>query len=258
MYCELEMKCFIIFELLEFRAFSVNGEKMNLIKIVKTFIDVILHLDTYLTLIIQNYGTWTYGILFFIIFCETGLVFTPFLPGDSILFATGALASIGSMNIFGLYAIFLLAAVLGDTTNYHIGKKIGTGIMEKENMRFINKEYLNRAQSFYDRYGSMTIVIGRFIPIIRTFVPFVAGIGKMKYSKFITYNFFGGFLWVTLMLGLGYFFGSLPFIKDHFSVVTIAIIVISVIPAIVTFFSERAKIAKVAEVVIENITDSEL
>jgi len=206
---------------------------------IRTLINAILHIDKYLNVIIQNYGMWTYGLLFLIIFCETGLVFTPFLPGDSILFATGALASLGTLNIFALFIIFFLAAVVGDTANYHIGKKIGNGILEKENVKFINKEYLNKAQNFYKKHGSMTIVLGRFIPIIRTFVPFVAGIGKMKYSNFITYNVLGGFLWVTLMLGGGYFFGGLPFIKDHFSFVVIAIILMSVIPVIVAFIKGK-------------------
>ena len=207
--------------------------------IIKFFIDLILHLDKHLDVIIQNYGMWTYGLLFLIIFCETGLVFTPFLPGDSILFATGALAASGSLNILGLYIMFLVAAIGGDTVNYHIGKKIGKDILEKENLRFINKEYLNKAQKFYEKHGSMTIVLGRFIPIIRTFVPFVAGIGTMKYSKFITHNMLGGFLWVTLMLGGGYFFGGLPFVKENFSIVVIAIIVISILPAIYTFIKEK-------------------
>jgi len=206
---------------------------------IRTFINAILHLDRYLNVIIQNYGMWTYGLLFLIIFCETGLVLTPFLPGDSLLFATGALASTGSLNIFALFAIFFVAAVMGDTANYHIGKKIGNGILEKENVKFINKEYLNKAQNFYKKHGSITIVLGRFIPIIRTFVPFVAGIGKMKYSNFITYNIIGGFLWVTLMLGAGYFFGGLPFIRDNFSFVVIAIIAISVVPAIIAFVNSK-------------------
>lgn len=207
--------------------------------IIRTLIDVILHLDKYLNVILQNYGVWTYGILFLIIFCETGLVFTPFLPGDSILFATGALASNGSLNIFGLFLIFFIGAVVGDTVNYHIGKKIGNKIFDKEDVKFINKEYLKKAQRFYEKHGSMTIVLGRFIPIIRTFVPFVAGIGKMSYTKFIIYNMLGGFLWVSLMLEGGYFFGGLPVIKQHFSYVVIAIIVISIIPAIVTFIKEK-------------------
>jgi len=208
-------------------------------RIIKSLIDLILHLDKHLANIIQNYGMWTYGLLFVIIFCETGLVFTPFLPGDSILFATGALASIGSLNIFTLFFVFFVSAVAGDTVNYNIGKKIGTSLLEKPNTKLINKEYLNKAQHFYEKHGSMTIVLGRFIPIIRTFVPFVAGIGNMHYGHFITYNLLGGFLWVTFMLGGGYFFGQLPIVKDHFSFVVIAIVLISIVPAIVAFLKEK-------------------
>ncbi|MBV7271665.1 DedA family protein [Clostridiaceae bacterium UIB06] len=207
--------------------------------IVGAFINVILHLDKYLNIVVQDYGIWTYVLIFIIIFCETGLVVTPFLPGDSILFATGALASIGVLKIIPLFMIFYLAAVIGDTVNYHIGQKIGNKILDKEDVKYINKEYLKKAHSFYEKHGSMTIVVGRFIPIIRTFVPFVAGIGEMSYSKFITYNILGGFMWVVLFLWGGYFFGDLPFIKQHFSYVLIAIIIISIIPGIVTFIKEK-------------------
>ena len=203
------------------------------------FVNGILHLDKSLSIIIQNYGMWTYLLIFFIIFCETGLVITPFLPGDSILFATGALASIGSLNIFILFLIFFVAAVLGDTVNYSIGKKIGTGILEKKDLKYINKEYLEKAHKFYEKHGSMTIVIGSFIPIIRTFVPFVAGVGKMRYLHFIIYNVLGGFLWVTLFLVGGFFFGNLPFIKRNFSLVLIAIIIISLIPALIAFIKGK-------------------
>ncbi|KAA8674642.1 VTT domain-containing protein [Clostridium sp. WLY-B-L2] len=204
-------------------------------------IDIMLHLDKYLNIIIQNYGMLTYGIIFAVIFCETGLVVTPFLPGDSIIFAAGALASENMLEIFTLFIVFFLAAVIGDTANYYIGKKIGSGILRRENMKFINKEHIHKAHRFYEKYGPMAIVLGRFIPIIRTFVPFVAGIGEMGYLKFITYNMLGGFLWVSLFLGGGYFFGSLPFIKHNFSYVIIAIIIISLIPAVTVFLKERKK-----------------
>lgn len=207
--------------------------------IVETLINVIVHLDKYLNVILQNYGIWTYVIIFLIIFCETGLVVTPFLPGDSILFAAGALAAMGSLNIFSLFIIFYIAAVVGDTINYYVGKKIGNKILEKEDIKYINKEYLNKAHRFYDKNGSMTIVLGRFIPIIRTFVPFVAGIGEMNYSKFIIYNMIGGFVWVSIFLCGGFFFGNLPFIKHNFSYVVIAIIIISLIPVVVTFIKEK-------------------
>ncbi|MBX4264847.1 DedA family protein [Clostridium estertheticum] len=205
------------------------------------FINVIMHIDKYLTLMVQQYGMLTYGVLFLVIFIETGLVITPFLPGDSMLFAAGALAGIGSMNIFTLLIIAYLAAILGDTANYFIGKKIGKKILAKEKVRFINKEYLIRAQEFYEKHGSMTIVIARFIPIIRTFAPFVAGIGEMNYSKFVPYNIVGGGLWVSLFLGGGYFFGNLSFVKTHFSYMLVAIIIISLLPGVIVFIKEKRK-----------------
>lgn len=201
-------------------------------------IDFILHLDKYLSMIISTYGTWTYALLFMIVFLETGLVVTPFLPGDSIIFASGAFAAIGSMNIFSLYILFLAAAILGDTANYTIGKKIGTKAFEKD-IKFLNKEYLNKAHSFYEKHGAITIVIARFIPIIRTFAPFVAGIGEMHYTKFISYNMVGGIMWVSLFLFGGYYFGNLPFIKSHFTYVLLAIIFISLIPAVIGIIKER-------------------
>ncbi|KRU28931.1 membrane protein [Clostridium sporogenes] len=207
--------------------------------IIGNFINALLHLDKYLNVIIQNYGVWTYALIFLIIFCETGLVITPFLPGDSILFAAGALAATGSFKIVILFVVLYLAAVIGDTVNYHIGQKIGTKILEKEDVKYLNKEYLKKAHTFYEKHGSMTIVVGRFIPIIRTFVPFVAGIGEMSYLKFIIYNVLGGLLWIALFLGGGYLFGNLPFIKQHFSYVVIAIIIISIIPVAVTFIREK-------------------
>mgnify|MGYP001596433596 FL=1 len=173
--------------------------------ILMNIINGIMHIDSYLVLIVQQYGILTYAILFSIIFLETGLVVTPMLPGDSMLFAAGALSAIGSMNFFILLVVIYLAAILGDTANYYIGKRIGKKILEKEEVRFINKEYLKKAQKFYEKHGSMTIVLARFIPVIRTFAPFVAGIGEMNYSKFIPYNMIGGGLWVSLFLGGDYF-----------------------------------------------------
>lgn len=201
-------------------------------------VDFILHLDKYLSMIINTYGIWTYAFLFMIVFLETGLVITPFLPGDSIIFASGAFAAIGSMNLLSLYILFLAAAILGDTANYTIGKKIGTKAFEKD-IKFLNKAYLNKAHSFYEKHGAITIVIARFIPIIRTFAPFVAGIGEMHYTKFISYNMVGGILWVSLFLFGGYYFGNLPFIKSHFTYVLLAIIFISLIPAVVGIIRER-------------------
>ncbi|MEQ2129647.1 VTT domain-containing protein [Caldanaerobacter subterraneus KAk] len=207
--------------------------------IVKNFVDIVLHLDKYLGTIIQTYGTWTYSLLFFIIFLETGFVVTPFLPGDSLLFAAGTFAAIGSLNVYYVIVLLASAAILGDTVNYHIGKFIGEKIYESENLKWIKKEHLLEARDFYEKYGAITIVVGRFIPIIRTFVPFVAGIGQMRYFRFLFYNAFGGILWVSLFTLGGYFFGNLKIVKDHFGLVTIAIIVISVIPAITTFLKRK-------------------
>ncbi len=204
-------------------------------------INGIMHIDKYLSLIVQQYGILTYAILFLIIFCETGLVVTPFLPGDSMIFAAGAMAAIGSMNLFTLFIVIYIAAVLGDTVNYHIGKKIGRSILEKEEVRFINKEHLKKAQKFYEKHGSMTIVLARFIPIIRTFAPFVAGIGEMNYSKFIPYNMIGGGMWVSLFLCGGYYFGNLSFVKEHFSYILIAIIIISLLPGVIVFIKENGR-----------------
>lgn len=209
---------------------------MNLIL---KFIDIILHLDKYLSVITANYGIWIYAVLFIIIFLETGLVVTPFLPEDSIIFASGALAAIGAMNVMSLFIIFYIAAVLGDTAKYYIGKKIGGGVMEKEKVKFINKNYLIKANNYYEKHGAITIVSLRFIPIIRTFAPFVAGITKMNYRSFIKYNLIGGALWVLLFLVGGFALGNLPIVKSNFSIIVIAIIIISVIPAIVTFIKER-------------------
>ena len=209
--------------------------------ILTNFINIIMHIDKYLNLIVQQYGVLTYAILFLIIFFETGLVVTPFLPGDSMLFAAGAIASMGSINIITLLIVIYIAAVLGDTANYHIGKSIGNKILEKKDVKYINKDYLRKAQKFYEKHGSMTIALARFIPIIRTFAPFVAGIGEMKYSKFIAYNMLGGGLWVSLFLGGGYFFGNLPLIKNNFSYVLIAIIIISLLPAVIVFIKEKTR-----------------
>ncbi|SFE39332.1 membrane-associated protein [Thermoanaerobacter thermohydrosulfuricus] len=211
---------------------------MNLIK---NFIDIVLHLDKYLGSVIQTYGTYTYSILFFIIFLETGFVVTPFLPGDSLLFAAGTFAAIGSLNVFYVVILLASAAILGDTINYHIGKFVGEKIYERENLRLIKREHLLEARDFYEKYGSITIVVGRFIPIIRTFVPFVAGIGQMRYFKFLFYNALGGTLWVLLFTLGGYYFGNLQIVRDHFGLVTIAIIVISLIPAIISVLKRKKR-----------------
>ena len=195
-------------------------------------INIILHLDKYLNEIIINYGVLTYLFLFLIIFLETGVVFTPFLPGDSLIILAGAFASIGSLNIFLLFTLLALAAILGDNLNYFIGSYFGKKISQKDS-RFLKKEYLDKTNQFYEKYGAKTIVIARFIPFVRTFAPFVAGIGKMKYGKFLKYNIIGGILWVAFFSFAGYFIGNLPIIKQNFTLFLISIIIISMIPVII-------------------------
>jgi len=202
-------------------------------------IDFVLHLDKYLSGLIQTFGMWTYLVLFLVIFCETGLVVTPFLPGDSLLFAAGAFAASGSLKIGWLFLILAAAAVLGDTVNYWIGKKIGPKVFSKEKSRIFKKEYLDRTHRFYEKYGVETIIIARFVPIVRTFAPFVAGIGRMSYGRFISYNIIGGIGWVALFTFGGYFFGNIPFVKKNFSLVIIAIILISLIPILWEFIRHR-------------------
>ena len=196
-------------------------------------LDFVLHLDKHLSGLIQSYGLWTYLILFLIIFLETGLVVTPFLPGDSLLFAAGTFASAKALNVYWLFVLLSGAAILGDTANYWIGHFIGPRVFHQEKSRFFKRKYLDRTHRFYEKYGAETIIIARFVPIIRTFAPFVAGIGRMSYWKFISYNVIGGIGWVALFVFGGYFFGNIPFVRRHFGLVIIAIIVISVIPAIV-------------------------
>jgi membrane-associated protein len=211
-------------------------------------IDLFLHLDKHLSQIIQNYGVWTYLLLFLVIFMETGFVVTPFLPGDSLLFAAGTFASpaLGSsLNIFLLWALLCAAAILGDTVNYWIGHFIGPKAFSGE-VRFLKVEYLDRTHEFYEKHGGKTIIIARFIPIIRTFAPFVAGVGAMNYGRFITYNVVGGVVWVTIFTFGGYYFGNLPFVKENFSLVVIAIIFISVVPMIFEFIKQRTSGAKEA------------
>ena len=196
------------------------------------FIDLILHLDTHLNTIIAAYGILTYALLFLIIFLETGLVVTPFLPGDSLIFAVGAISAQGSLNVFVLFALLSLAAIIGNTVNYQIGAMVGPKIFKKDRW-FLKREYLQKTEHYFEKFGGKTIVITRFIPIIRTFAPFVAGIGKMNYRRFFLYNLFGGLLWVGSFVFGGYFFGNIPIVKENFGIVVIAIIVISLIPAVI-------------------------
>jgi len=212
-------------------------------EIISLLIDFILHLDEHLAEIVSQYGTWTYALLFLIIFMETGLVVTPFLPGDSLLFAAGTLASPAlneALNIWILIPLLIAAAIIGDTVNYWIGHFIGPKAFSG-NVRFLKKEYLDRTHEFYERHGGKTIILARFIPIIRTFAPFVAGVGAMTYSKFLLYNVVGGVLWVTIFTLAGYFFGRLPFVRDNFSLVVLAIIAISVMPAVYEVVKERLR-----------------
>ncbi|MEL1135667.1 DedA family protein [Desulfitobacterium sp. THU1] len=196
---------------------------------IQTALDIFIHLDKHLGEIISTYGLWTYLILFLIIFAETGFVVTPFLPGDSLLFVAGTFAAAGALDVKILFFLLLGAAVLGDTVNYEIGRFLGPKVFAKE-MRFLNHENLMKTQRFYEKHGGKTIIIARFLPIIRTFAPFVAGVGAMKYMRFISYNVIGALLWVTVALFSGFFFGNLPFVRDNFTLVIFAIIGISAIP----------------------------
>jgi membrane-associated protein len=201
-------------------------------------VDLFVHLDKYLDLAIRQYGVLTYAILFFVIFAETGLVFTPFLPGDSLLFAAGTLSVISVLNVHYLFVLLALAAVTGNSSNYLVGHLIGEKIFQKY-PRFLKKEYLDRTHEFYEKHGGVTVIITRFVPIIRTFAPFVAGVGSMTFTRFSVYNITGGTLWVALFIYGGYFFGNIPLVKNNFSIVTIAIILISILPAVIEYFRRK-------------------
>lgn len=203
-----------------------------------SLLDLFLHLDKHLGDVIRDYGTWTYLILLVIIFCETGLVVTPFLPGDSLLFAAGALAHKGELNPVWLFVVLSAAAIAGDTVNYWIGALIGPRAFSG-NIRFLKKEYLDRTHRFYEKYGGKTIIIARFVPIVRTFAPFVAGIGAMNYPRFIIYNIVGGVAWVALFVFGGYMIGGMPIVEDNFLIITLIIIAISVLPMVVEFLRAR-------------------
>ena len=200
-------------------------------------IDVVLHLDRHLVELIRDYGAWVYLILFLIIFAETGLVVTPFLPGDSLLFVAGTLAAAGGMNIGLLVAVLGTAAILGDSVNYAIGKHVGDRMVSSG--RFIRREHIDRTHAFFARYGGKTIVIARFVPIVRTFAPFVAGLGKMEYGRFLLFNVAGGLFWVSSLTAAGYFFGNLPIVRNNLSLVVIGIVVASITPAVIEYFRHR-------------------
>ena len=204
-----------------------------------TIINLILHLDQHLIWLTQNYGLWIYLIVFIIIFCETGLVIAPFLPGDSLLFTLGALAAVDSLNLKVLFVLLGIAAILGDTLNYWIGNLIGPRVIKKKKIPFLKEEYIEKTQRFYDKYGNKTIMLSRFIPIIRTVAPFMAGVGSMKYYQFILYNIIGGLAWVSLFLFGGYFFGNIPFVKENFSIVIIGIVIVSITPLLIEYIKHK-------------------
>ena len=208
-------------------------------ELLKSVLDLFLHLDEYLAQIISDYGTWTYAILFIVIFVETGLVIMPFLPGDSLLFAAGTFAALGSLNVWLLVGLLIFAAILGDTVNYSIGHYLGD---RAYNIKWIKKEYLDKTHAFFEKHGGKAIFLARFVPIVRTFAPFVAGIGKMTYGYFITYNVVGGFTWVLLFTFAGYLFGNIPFVRENFEYVIILIILISIVPMIMEWFKARKEV----------------
>ena len=202
-------------------------------------IDFILHIDQHLTELAAQYGVWIYGILFLIIFCETGLVVMPLLPGDSLLFAAGSIAAIGKMNIHLMVVLLIIAAILGDAVNFMVGKYFGEKLFSNPNSKIFKQSHLQKTQQFYAKHGGKTIILARFIPIVRTFAPFVAGMGHMTYHHFLAYNVIGGVLWVTLFSYLGYFFGNLPIVKDNLSLVLVAIIVLSILPGIIEIIRHK-------------------
>ena len=210
--------------------------------IIKNLISFIIHIDKHLVEIIDMFGNWSYAILFLIVFVETGVVIFPFLPGDSLLFASGAFAAQGAFNLGVLIFVFFAAAVIGDTVNYHIGKKVGTVIRPDTWFgKLINQEKMDKAEAFFNKHGGKTIIIARFMPFIRTFAPFIAGASRMNYRYFIAYNIIGAVIWVGLCTTAGYYFGNIPVIKNNFSTVLLLIIFVSVLPAIIAFLKERFK-----------------
>jgi membrane-associated protein len=208
-------------------------------ELVTQFIDIVLHLDKHLTWLVQNYGTYVYVILFAIIYCETGLVITPFLPGDSLLFVAGTLAATGHMDVHILFGVLVAASFMGDNTNYWIGRFTGPKVFHSQSSRLLNRQHLERTHAFYERHGGKTIVIARFMPIVRTFAPFVAGIGKMDYHKFIAYSFAGSLFWIGFFVYGGFLFGNIPFIKQNLTWFIIGIVVLSVMPGVIAWLKGR-------------------
>jgi membrane-associated protein len=211
------------------------------VEFLATLFDVVLHLDRHLQWLVANYGPWIYGILFLIIFCETGLVLTPFLPGDSLLFAAGTIAAAGGMDVHFLVVVLIVAAILGDTVNYSFGHYVGPRVFHYQNSAWLNREHLDRAHAFYERHGGKTIVIARFVPIVRTYAPFVAGIGAMSYRRFLAYNVGGAVLWVVSLTYAGYFFGNFPMVKQNLTLVLIGIVILSIMPAVFEYLRHRAQ-----------------
>ncbi|MBX3396832.1 MAG: DedA family protein [Phycisphaerae bacterium] len=205
----------------------------------REFTDFFLHLDKSLETLIAQYGNWTYAILFVVIFAETGLVVTPFLPGDSLLFAAGIFAARGSLSATWIFILLTISAVIGDAVNYSIGKYLGPKVLNREKSRIFKREYLEKTHAFYEKYGGKTIIIARFVPIVRTFAPFVAGVGTMTYSRFFMYNVVGAILWVAICTLAGYFLGSIPIIANHFELAVLAIIAVSVMPMVIEFWKAR-------------------
>jgi membrane-associated protein len=207
--------------------------------LLKRLLDIALHLDRYLAGVIQQYGLWTYGILFAVIFIETGFVVMPFLPGDSLLFAAGTFAALKALDIRILILLLSAAAVIGDTVNYWVGYHLGAKVFAKEDSRFFKKEYLDRTHAFYEKHGGKTIIIARFVPIVRSFAPLIAGVGRMSYGRFLSFNVIGGIGWVVLLTGAGYFFGNIPIVKDNYSIAVLTIIAISTVPIAVEYVRHR-------------------
>lgn len=208
-------------------------------ELVTLFIDVVLNLDVHLQALVASYGHWIYLILFLIVFCETGLVVTPFLPGDSLLFVAGAIAAAGGMNVHLMVVLLIIAAILGDAVNYAFGRYVGPRVFSQQQSRWLNPKHLQRAHAFYERHGGKTIIIARFVPIVRTYAPFVAGAASMTYSKFAFYNVTGAILWVVSLGYAGYFFGNLPVIKDNLSLVILGIIILSIMPGVIEILRHR-------------------
>ncbi len=210
-------------------------------ELITQLVDLVVHLDQHLTLLLQQYGAWVYVLLFMIVFAETGLVVTPFLPGDSLLFVAGTLAAVGGMDVRLLITLLSLAAIAGDTVNYWFGSYLGPKVFHREDSRLLNRRHLERTHAFYERHGGKTIVIARFVPIIRTFAPFVAGIGRMPYARFLAYNVAGAVLWVVSLTLAGYYFGNLPFVKRNLSLVILGIIILSILPGVIEYLRHRRR-----------------